>query len=99
MKEGAIKERHIWLMSDDIIAFYLYKNSTKEIDYTYDKIANRLGMSTASLKMRGANYGSLVDNETGLSDVAEQTSKVFECFKELNSKEFRELAIKLLDYY
>ncbi|WP_238882030.1 hypothetical protein [Clostridium sp. YIM B02551] len=91
-----MNERHKWSIVDDIIAFYLYKYSTKEVNYTYDEISNKLGMSTDSLKMRRANYESL-DKNTGLSDVSKQTVKVFECFKDIDSNEFRAIVEKLLD--
>jgi len=89
-------ERHKWSITDNIIAFYLCKYSTSEINYTYNEIANKLGMTTDKLKMRGANFKSLMEAGKGLADVSEQTSKVFACFRDLDGNEFRELVIKLL---
>lgn len=89
-------ERHKWSITDNIIAFYLCKYSTGEINYTYNEIANKLEMTTDKLKMRGANFKSLMEVGKGLPDVSEQTSKVFECFRDLDASEFKELVIKLL---
>jgi len=58
MKED-MKKRHVWSISDDIIAFYLYQYSTKQINYTYDEISIKLGMNIGKLKFRVANYKSL----------------------------------------
>lgn len=52
-------------------------------------------MTTDKLKMRGANFKSLMEVVKGLTDVSEQTSKVFEGFKDLDAIEFRELVIKI----
>ncbi|AVQ37758.1 hypothetical protein C7M56_03295 [Clostridium botulinum] len=90
-----MKQRHKWSIADDIIAFYLYRYSTKDINYTYDEISNRLGMSIDSLKMRKANYKSL-DKGIGLPDVSKQTDKVFEFFKNIDHTEFRIMVEKLL---
>lgn len=89
-------ERHKWSITDNIIAFYLCKYSTSELNYTYNEIANKLGMTADKLKMRGVNFKSLMEVGKGLPDVSEQTSKVFECFKDLDANEFRELVTKLL---
>lgn len=91
-----MKERHKWSIVDNIIAFYLCKYGTNEINYTYNEISNKLGMSTDSLKMRGSNFKSLMEKGKGLPDISEQTSKVFECFKDLDVNDFRELIVKLL---
>lgn len=91
-----MEERHKWTISDNIIAFYLCKYSTNEIEYTYNEISNKLGITTAKLKMRGANFKSLIEEGKGLPDISEQTYNVFECFKDVNFNEFKELVIKLL---
>jgi hypothetical protein len=91
-----MNERHKWSITDNIIALYLCKYSTSKINYTYNEIANKLGMTTDKLKMRGANFKSLMEDGKGLPDISEQTAKVYECFNDLNANEFRELVIKLL---
>lgn len=51
-----MEERHKWSIRDNIIAFYLCKYSTNEINYTYNEIANKLGITTDKLKMREENF-------------------------------------------
>jgi hypothetical protein len=54
-----LREEDGW--KKDIIAFYLCKYSINEINYTYNEIANKLNMTTAKLKMRGANFKPLME--------------------------------------
>jgi hypothetical protein len=52
-------------------------------------------MSTAKLKMRGADL-TIMEDRKRLPDISKQTYKVFECFKKLNANEFKELVVQLL---
>ncbi|OPJ54648.1 hypothetical protein [Clostridium chromiireducens] len=89
------EKMHEWSIVDDIVAFYLYKYSTKEINYSYNEISNKLGMSKGSLRMRKAMY-SYLDKNVGLSKLTNQTIQVYECLKDLDSREFREIIEELL---
>lgn len=82
-----MKKIHQWSREDDIVAFYLYKYSNKEISYSYNEITNKLGMSIGSLRMRKANYKYL-DKNVGLPKVSNQTIEVYECFKDIDSRRF-----------
>lgn len=41
--------------SDDLAAVYIYKHQTAHLGISVEKIAQKLGMSTASMKMRVKN--------------------------------------------
>ncbi|APC39646.1 hypothetical protein [Clostridium estertheticum] len=85
-----------WSENDDIIAFYLYLYSTKEINFTYDKISKKLGMSIGSLNMRRKIYKHLDNKLGGLCNAAGQTIIVFERFKGINCRVYKEIVDKLL---
>lgn len=87
--------RHSWTKEDDIIALYLYKYGNKEINNTYDNISKKLGMSKGSLSMKRKVYKHL-DNKPGLCDGSKQITKVFELYKRIDRKMYKEIVEKLL---
>ena len=60
-----MKARHHWTENDDLVAIYIYKHGTENLDISVEQIAEKLGMSTASMKMRIRNVKS-ADVKTGL---------------------------------
>ena len=48
MKKSGI--RHKWTENDDIVVLYLYRFKDMGFPFTRDKVAEKLGMSAASLK-------------------------------------------------
>jgi hypothetical protein len=77
--------KHKWKISDDIVAFYLYKSgSTKEIEL----VAKKLGIKTASFKMRVSNFAFL-DTNKGLRNYSKQSQNVFLKWKSSNLSELK----------
>ncbi len=80
-----MKEKHKWKLSDDIVAFYLYKyGSTKEIELA----AKKLGIKLTSIKMRISNFAFL-DKKKGLSKFSKQTETVYFSWKNSNMSELK----------
>ena len=72
------EQKHKWKITDDIVAFYLYKSGSKlEIDFA----AKKLGIKVTSLKMRINNFAFLATNK-GLSNFSKQTESVFNTWKD-----------------
>lgn len=76
---------HKWKITDDIVAFYLFKCGSKlEIEFT----AKKLGIKLSSLKMRIKNFAFLETNK-GLSNFSKQTISVYNSWKESNLIELK----------
>ena len=84
--------KHKWKLTDDIVAFYLYKYGTSgEIN----SAAKKLNIKLDSLKMRIQNFAYL-DTNKGLRKYSKQTESVYLSKKNLNKVELKaeyELAI------
>ena len=81
-----MKEKHIWKLSDDIVAFYLYKNgSSKEIELA----AKKLGIKNTSMKMRVSNF-SFLDTNTGLRNYSKQSQNVYLSWKNSDLTELKD---------
>ena len=66
--------KHKWKISDDIVAFYLYKSGAQlEIGVA----AKKLGIKVDSLKMRISNFAFLDTNSIGLKNYSRQSLNVF----------------------
>jgi hypothetical protein len=59
--------KHKWSKKDEIVAFYLYKYSDKELPYSLEIIAKKLGMGINSMKMKLSNFQYLTKGK-GLSN-------------------------------
>ena len=80
-----MKEKHKWKLSDDIVAFYLYKyGSTKEIE----PAAKKLGIKYTSMKMRINNF-SFLDTNNGLQNYSKQSQNVYLSWKNSNLEELK----------
>ena len=88
-------KKHKWSKEDDIVAFYLYKFGTRNISISIDDIANTLGMSTASMKMRIANYKAL-DKGRGLNHYSKLSKKVYEEYKNYSEPDLRKIIESIL---
>jgi len=77
---------HKWTKNDDIVAFYLYRFNMSGFNFSIEEIAEQLGMSKESLKMRINNFKA-VDGRGGLKNYAKLTKEVFFEFKSLSKKE------------
>lgn len=78
--------KHIWSELDDLKAFYLYKFGNGDLTLTIKRIADSIGTTEASLKMRIANFQA-IDTGSGLDNFAKQSKKVFYKYKELSKSE------------
>lgn len=78
-------EKHQWKITDDIVAFYLYKyGSEKDIEH----VSRKLGIKVASIKMRISNFAFL-DKQKGLSKFSKQTLDVYSIWKNSSSVELK----------
>ena len=76
---------HKWKITDDIVAFYLFKCGSKlEIEFT----AKKLGIKLSSLKMRVKNFAFLETNK-GLSNFSKQTESVYISWKDYSLIELK----------
>lgn len=67
------KQKHKWKITDDIVAFYLYKyGSNSEIEIA----SKKLGIKLDSLKMRIENFRYL-DRNKGLRKYSKQTELIY----------------------
>src|SRR5205809_6202857 len=73
------KEQHRWTVRDDLVAVYIYKYGPTNLGMSIEEIAQKLGMSTASMKMRIQNIKG-ADVGTGLTHIAKQTRSVLSRF-------------------
>src|SRR5262249_38721861 len=87
---------HRWTERDDIVALYLYKHGTGHIQLSLDQVATKLGMTTASMKMRIQNFRSL-DREGGLANAARLSRSVYARFGQLPESQLRAKMVAALD--
>ncbi len=79
------EQKHKWKITDDIVAFYLFKcGSILEIEL----VAKKLGIKVASLKMRVNNFTFLASNK-GLSNFSKQTESVYNSWKDSSLTELK----------
>ena len=90
-----LEARHHWTECDDLAAIYIYKHGTKHLGVSVEEITQKLGMSTASMKMRIQNVKN-ADTGTGLPHIATQTSSVLDRFGGLPEEELRAKVHKCL---
>lgn len=83
-----LEAQHHWTEDDDLVAVYLYKHGTAHLGISVEEIAQKLGMSTASMKMRIQNVKS-ADAGTGLPHSSKQTGSVLDRFGGLSEAELR----------
>ena len=87
--------KHKWTECDDLAALYLHKHGTTHIGLSLEDITRRLGISTASMKMRVKNFQS-ADGGRGLPNVAEQSRSVLARFGGLPEAELRAKVLECL---
>lgn len=87
---------HKWTKNDDIVAFYLYRFNMGGLNFSIEEIAEQLGMSEASLKMRISNF-KFVDVGEGLKNYAQLTKEVFLEFRSLSKNEHQAEVKKILN--
>jgi hypothetical protein len=78
-------EKHKWKLSDDIVAFYLYKYGSKT---EIEQAAKKLRIKESSIKMRISNFAFL-DTKKGLSKFSKQTETVYFSRKNSNLIELK----------
>lgn len=83
--------KHTWTERDDIKALYLYKYGTDNLSSAIKHIADSIGTSEASLRMRIANFKA-IDTGSGLDNFARQSKNVFCKYKNFSRNELYERA-------
>lgn len=86
---------HRWSKEDDVVAFYLYKFGKGNLSHSIESICNKLGMSSASMKMRISNF-SYIDKKQGLKHYGKLSVKIYEEFKHHSELELRNLVEMIL---
>jgi hypothetical protein len=86
---------HHWTEADDVTAVYLYKHGPAHLRIAVEEIAQKLGMSTASMKMRIQNVKS-ADGGPGLPKFSKQTRSVLSRFGGSPESELRAKVKKYL---
>jgi hypothetical protein len=87
---------HKWTENDDIVVLYLYRFNDIGFPFTRDKVAEKLGMSVASLNMRIGNFKAIA-GEGGLSHPAKQSGKIYKKFNGMPKTELRSLVLEILN--
>ena len=78
-------ENHKWKITDDVVAFYLFKCGSKlEIKLATKK----LGIKITSMKMRINNFAFLANNK-GLSNFSKQSELVYNSWKDSGLTELK----------
>lgn len=78
-------KNHKWKITDDIVAFYLYKcGSLHEIEL----VTKKLGIKSTSMKMRIKNFAFLATKK-GLSNFSNQTESVYNSWKNSSLTELK----------
>ena len=88
-------KRHHYSSEDDIVAFYLSRYRAPFLPLAESEIAERLGMSKASLTMRQGSF-AYRDGRGGLDHVAEQSRRVHDQYGKMSESELRPLVLKAL---
>ena len=88
---------HKWTEDDDIVAFYLYRFKEIGFPFTRDRVAEKLGISVASLNMRIGNFKAIA-GEGGLSHPAKQSNKIYKKFNGIPKTELRSVVLKILEH-
>ncbi len=83
-------KKHRWTEGDDLVALYLYRHGEKGLPMKLASLANVLGMSKDSMKMRKGNFVAL-DRGGGLSNAAKQTKTIYERHRQTLEDELRRL--------
>lgn len=79
------EQKHKWKITDDIVAFYMYKcGSILEIELA----AKKLGIKSTSMKMRVSNF-SFLDTNKGLKKYSKQSETVYNTWKNSNISELK----------
>jgi hypothetical protein len=79
------EQKHKWKITDDVVAFYLYKCGSKlEIEL----VAKKLGIKSTSMKMRISNFAFL-DSNIGLKKYSKQSKTVYFTWKNSNISELK----------
>jgi hypothetical protein len=87
---------HRWTESDDVVTLYLYRFGHKGLRCSPERIAELLGMSPDSLRMRVANFRA-IDIGSGLDNAAQLTRQVFAEYGSLVEPALRNMAADILD--
>jgi hypothetical protein len=79
---------HKWTKDDDIVAFYLYRFGTDDLNTSLEEIADYLGMNAGSLKMRIQNFQAL-NGAGGLKNYAKLSERIYSEYGSLSKDEHR----------
>ena len=87
-------EEHHWTVSDDIIAFYLSRHGDAQLGLGLPQVAEHVGITVGTLKMRMSNCRSLENNAASgeLSKASRQTRTVFLDHSHMTEADLRSLS-------
>ncbi|RMA93057.1 hypothetical protein [Hydrogenothermus marinus] len=83
--------KHKWTKEDDLKVLYIYLYGYPKSYPTAEDVANLIGVSSSSLKMRIANFRYL-DGKGGLSNYADLSKKVYDEYRSIPKEKLKELA-------
>lgn len=84
-------DRHSWSEADDLVAFYLYRFGTERLPLDMPTIAEQRGIKKGSMEMRIRNFTAYA-GAGSLGNIARQSVKVFERYKDTPEPQLRNLA-------
>ena len=76
---------HFEAIKNNIVTYFVYKYSNKEIGLSQKEIASQLGMSEASLKMLVANIQAL-DGKGGLKHASRLSQYVYSHYRKISKE-------------
>jgi len=86
---------HTWTYTDDVVAFYLYRQGLNSLLFTPEKISEVLGMSVESIIARTLNFKHLAGG-SGLNHVAQQSAEVYQEYKDKDIAEHKAEVMEIL---
>jgi len=86
---------HKWKKDDDIVASYLYRFGTDDLNISLEEIAEQLGMTAGSLKIRIQNFQAL-NGDGGLKNYAQLSKKIYSEYRSLSQDVHRAKVKRIL---
>ena len=86
---------HHWTESDDAAALYIHKFGHQGIAMPPSALAESLGISPGSFRMRVQNFQA-IDAGGGLSNFAKQSARVYELYKNATEQDLRRVVLSAI---
>ncbi len=88
-------DEHRWTKSDDLVAFYLFREGDGKLGIALPEVATQLGIYPETMKMRLANFKSL-QGPGGLNHPAKQSQAVYEEYCNVDEPILRGIVLGIL---